>query len=208
MSERLHFAVLLIGMPGVGKGTQGKLLAQHSWLVHVSTGELLRSLPDDSDVGRLVANYLGRGEFVPDELMLEIWDRWLAEQMRSGRYRPGEQLLLLDGIPRNLAQCQRLAQQIDVRQVLSLSPPDDEPMVERMRQRAVLEGRSDDADETIIRHRLEIYQRETAPILGFYGPELIREIDPMQTPSAVLEQILEGLTPIRSTLGMSPPRHH
>lgn len=207
MSERLHFAVLLIGMPGVGKGTQGKLLAKHSWLVHVSTGELLRSLSDDSDVGRLVADCLGRGEFVPDELMLGIWDRWLAEQIRSGRYRPGEQLLLLDGIPRNLAQCQRLARQIDVRQVLSLSPPDDEPMVERMRQRAVLEGRSDDADETIIRHRLEIYRRETAPILGFYGPELIREIDPMQTPSAVLEQILEGLTPIRSTLGVPPSRH-
>lgn len=207
MSERLHFAVLLIGMPGVGKGTQGKLLAQNSWLVHVSTGELLRSLSDESDVGRLVAACLSRGEFVPDELMLEIWDRWLAEQIRSGCYRPGEQLLLLDGIPRNLAQCQQLARQIDVRQVLSLSPPDDEPMVERMRQRAILEGRSDDADEAIIRHRLEIYRRETAPILGFYGPELIREIDPMQPPSAVLEQILEGLMPIRSTLGMPQPRH-
>ena len=196
MSEKLHPAVLLIGMPGVGKGTQGKLLGKIRGLFHLSTGEILRSLRDDTDDGRLVADCLRRGRLAPDELMLEIWQHWLAAQIEMGHYRPTEQVLLLDGIPRNLFQCERLAEHIEVLQVVYLNPPDDEPIIQRLRQRALIEGRSDDTDESIIRGRFEIYRRETAPILSFYRPEVIREIDPMGSPAEVLKRILEVLIPV------------
>lgn len=196
MSEKLHPVVLLIGMPGVGKGTQGKLLGKIRGLFHLSTGEVLRSLRDDTDDCRLVADCLCRGQLAPDDLMLEIWQHWLAAEIDAGHYRPSEQVLLLDGIPRNLFQCERLAEHIDVLQVIYLNPPDDEPIIQRLRQRALIEGRSDDADESIIRGRFEIYRRETAPILNFYRPEVIREIDPMGSPTEVLKRILEVLIPV------------
>lgn len=205
MPESHYPAVLLIGMPGVGKGTQGKLLGRIQGLFHLSTGEILRSLRDDTDDGRLVADCLRRGQFAPDGLMLEIWQHWLAAEIDSGRYHPAEQILLLDGIPRNLAQCERLAELIDVLQVIYLNPLDDEPIVQRLRQRALIEGRSDDADESIIRTRFEVYRRETAPILNFYRPELIREIDPMGSTAEVLKRILEVVAPIiAATRGSSP----
>ena len=196
MTEKLYPAVLLIGMPGVGKGTQGKLLGRIQGLFHLSTGEILRSLRDDTDDGRLVGDCLLRGQLAPDELMLEIWQHWLAAEIEAGHYRPNEQVLLLDGIPRNLFQCERLSEHIDVLQVIYLNPPDDEPIIQRLRQRALIEGRSDDADESIIRGRLEIYRRETAPILNFYHPTVIREIDPMGSSAEVLKRILEVLIPV------------
>lgn len=196
MSEQLHPAVLLIGMPGVGKGTQGKLLGKIPGLFHLSTGEILRSLRDDTDDSRLVADCLRRGQFIPDELMLEIWQHWLAAEIEAGHYRPNEQVLLLDGIPRNRLQCEQLSEHIDVLQVIYLNPPDEEPIVQRLRQRALIEGRSDDADESIIRGRFEVYRRETAPILNFYPLEVIREIDPMGSSAEVLKRILEVLSPV------------
>lgn len=196
MSKQLYPAVLLIGMPGVGKGTQGKLLGKIPELFHLSTGEILRSLRDDTDDGRLVTDCLRRGQLAPDELMLEIWQHWLAAEIEAGHYRPDEQVLLLDGIPRNLLQSERLAEHIDVLQVIYLNPPDDEPIVQRLRQRALIEGRSDDADESIIRGRFEVYRRETAPILNSYRPEVIREIDPMGSSAEVLQRILDVLSPV------------
>lgn len=196
MSEGLLPAVLLFGMPGVGKGTQGKLLGRIRGLFHLSTGEIFRSLADDTDDGRLVADCLRRGQLVPDDLTIEIWKHWLDAHIESGDYRPQEQVLLLDGIPRNVPQCERLSEHIRVLQILYLNPPIDEPIVQRLRQRALIEGRSDDADEAVIRHRFEVYRRETAPILSYYPKDLIREIDPMGTPAEVLKRILESLIPV------------
>lgn len=196
MSEPLFPAVLLFGMPGVGKGTQGKLLGKIRGLFHLSTGEIFRALADDTDDGRMVADCLRRGQLVPDDLTIAIWQHWLLTHIESGEYRPQEQVLLLDGIPRNLHQCEQLAEHIHVLQILYLNPLHDEPIVQRLRQRALTEGRSDDADETIIRHRFEVYRHETAPILNYYPNDLIREIDPMGTPAEVLKRILESLVPV------------
>lgn len=196
MSEQPIQAVLLIGMPGVGKGTQGKLLGRIPGLFHLSTGEIFRALRDDTDDGRLVANCLSRGQLVPDALTIEIWTHWLNAQIQSQSFRPAEQLLLLDGIPRNLSQCQCLAPHLEVLQVIYLNPPIDEPIVQRLRQRALIEGRADDADESIIRNRFEVYRRETAPILQSYRRELIHEIDPMGSSAEVLKRILMVLMPV------------
>lgn len=196
MSEHLYPAVLLIGMPGVGKGTQGKLLGKIPGLFHLSTGEILRSLRDDTDDGRLVADRLRKGQLVPDDLILEIWQHWLAAQIEARNFQPDKHVLLLDGIPRNLTQCQRLSNHIDVLQVIYLNSADDAPIIQRLRQRALVEGRSDDADESTIRGRFCVYRRETAPVLNFYRPEIVYEIDPMGTSAEVLKRILKVLIPV------------
>ena len=196
MSERRFPAVLLFGMPGVGKGTQGQLLGKIRGLFHLSTGAIFRSLADDTDDGRLVADCLRRGHLVPDDLTLEVWAHWLNAHIESCDFQPDRQVLLLDGIPRNVWQCERLEQHIEVLQVIYLNPPSDEPIVQRLRQRALIEGRSDDTDESIIRHRFEVYRRDTAPILNYYPKELIHEIDPMGSPAEVLKRILERLIPV------------
>lgn len=196
MSERRFPTVLLFGMPGVGKGTQGQLLGKIRGLFHLSTGAIFRSLADDTDDGRLVADCLGRGQLVPDDLTIEIWTHWLNAHIESGDFQPDRQVLLLDGIPRNVHQCERLNELIDVLQVIYLHPPSDEPIAQRLRQRALIEGRSDDADESIIRSRFVVYRHDTAPILNYYPTNLIHEIDPMGSPAEVLKRILERLIPV------------
>ncbi len=200
MSGRRFSTVLLFGMPGVGKGTQGKLLEKIRGVFHLSTGEIFRSLTDDTDDGRLVADCLRRGQLVPDDLTIEIWKHWLNAQIEAGHFRPDEHILLLDGMPRNVRQCQMLVEHIDVIQVVFLSPPNDEPIIQRLRQRALNEGRSDDLDESVVRKRLEVFRNETAQVLNFYPTEIIREIDPMGTPAEVLKRILDCPIPVMGSL--------
>ncbi len=204
MSERRFPAVLLFGMPGVGKGTQGQLLGKIRGLFHLSTGAIFRALADDTDDGRLVADRLRHGQLVPDDLTIEVWTHWLNAHVESGKFQPDHQVLLLDGIPRNVLQCERLTEHIDVLQIIYLNPPSDEPIVQRLRQRALIEGRSDDADEFIIRSRFEVYRRDTAPVLNYYSQDLIHEIDPMGSPADVLKRILERLLPVMATVAVRP----
>ena len=196
MSDQLYPAVLLFGTPGVGKGTQGKLLGKIRGVFYLSTGDIFRSLTDENDDHRLVVDCLKRGQLVPDDLTIAIWKHWLDAHIESHEFRPTEHVLLLDGIPRNVRQCERLTQHIQVLLVIHLASSSDEPIIHRLRQRALIEGRSDDADETIIRRRFEVYRRETTPVLDFYPPEIVREIDPMGTPAEVLKRILECLIPV------------
>lgn len=194
MSDQRFRAILLIGMPGVGKGTQGKLLGRTRGIFHVSTGEILRSISAETSEYRFVTDCLSRGQFIPDEMMIAIWHRWLSEQIDSRTFCPTEQLLLLDGIPRNHHQCQRLDDRIQVVQVVHLACPNDDLVVNRLKQRAQIEGRSDDSDEAIIRRRLEVYRRETAPVLDFYPASIVHQVDPLGTPVEVFKRILECLT--------------
>ncbi|MBC7819888.1 MAG: nucleoside monophosphate kinase [Planctomycetaceae bacterium] len=196
MSDRRYSAVLLFGMPGSGKGTQGQLLGKIRGVFHLSTGEIFRSLADDSDDGRLVSDCIQHGQLVADDLTIEIWKHWLGAHIETSDFRPEDQILLLDGIPRTVRQCELLKGQIDVLQVIHLSAPDTAPIIQRLRQRALIEGRADDANEAIIRNRFEVYRQETTPILNFYPPALVQEIDPMGTPAEVLKRILERLIPV------------
>ena len=118
--ERSHQipAVLLFGMPGVGKGTQGALLGSMQNLVHVSTGEIFRGLDPDSEDGQKVAQFIDHGELVPDEVCVAIWRHWLDGEIEAGRIRPTEDILILDGIPRSVKQCELMQQHIDVLAVI------------------------------------------------------------------------------------------
>lgn len=192
--ERLS-AVLLLGMPGVGKGTQGTLLGTTNRLFHVSTGAILRSLDANSEEGRAVRARIDHGEYIPDDLALRIWRSWLEQRMADGRYDPRHQTLILDGIPRTVEQCAMLNDRLDVRCVIHLASATEEPIIERLRARAIEEGRPDDASEAIIRKRFAIYRAATEPVLRFYAPEIIHTINPLGTPMEVKRRILERVLP-------------
>jgi adenylate kinase len=155
MKQRLLF----LGPPGAGKGTQAQLLAQSQGLLHLSTGDLLRAeVQAGSELGRQAEAVMARGELVSDELVLAI--------VRS-RLQQGSGGWLLDGFPRNLAQAealdtllQELGQPIELVVLMEL---DDAVLIQRLLSR----GRSDD-NEQVIRHRLEVYREQTAPLISHY----------------------------------------
>jgi adenylate kinase len=193
MPEPPYRAVLLFGAPGVGKGTQGQRLGRLPHFVHLSTGEMFRSLDTNSPLGREVRNYTERGELVPDELTIRIFRDAMQRLIASHRFDAKQDTLVLDGIPRNINQCRILDREIRVVRVLHFVSSNEEAMVARMKRRAQLEGRKDDADETVIRHRFEVYRRETEPLLGHYRSDLILEIDALGTPDEVAAAIEKGL---------------
>jgi adenylate kinase len=189
--------LLLFGPPGAGKGTQGRLMGCIPGFRHVASGDIFRALVPESTLGRRVRIYSSRGDLVPDDLTIEIWRDHMRKLIRAGDYLPEEQLLVLDGIPRTVAQAEAMAGDIDVIGVIVLATPDIEPLVERLRKRALKEGRQDDADEGVIRYRFEVYDRETTPLLEHYAPELQHRVNAIATPAEVLFGILELAAPLQ-----------
>lgn len=189
-------AALIFGAPGAGKGTQGEILTRIPGFFHLSTGVIFRKLDPQTEEARRIKEYCVRGELVPDELTISIFLNWLEARRAADKFKPKEHLLLLDGIPRTVNQCKLLERYIDVKQVLYFECLDMEIMVDRIRRRAVLEGRPDDASESVTRKRLEIYERDTTPVLNFYDPAIIKRIDSSGLPSEVLKGCLEHLIPV------------
>lgn len=181
---------LLFGAPGSGKGTQGKILGTIPNLFHCACGDVFRNLTIDSDIGRIFLDYSSKGCLVPDEPTIRLWRQNIDAQTNLGRFVPSRDTLILDGIPRNAHQAEMLQDTLDVKAVFYLSCPDMNKLVERLQRRALRENRLDDANLEVIRKRLETYERETKPVLEFYGKNLVHQIDSTQTPVNVLRDIL------------------
>lgn len=189
--------VLLFGAPGSGKGTQGKILGAIPGFFHFSCGEVFRNLDISSDLGKAFYEYSSRGELVPDELTVKLWLQAIDAHTILGDFKPRVDLLVLDGIPRNPEQAELMSQHLDVLKVIHLSCEDENAMFERLRRRALKENRFDDADEKVIRRRWQIYERETYPLLEYYRPEMIANVDSIGSPGKVLGEILDFVGPIQ-----------
>jgi adenylate kinase len=188
--------VLLFGAPGVGKGTQGKRLGELEGYLHLATGDIFRSLDRESEFGKQFVHYSSRGELVPDDLTIQLWQDHVQGLVDGGEYDPQRDTLLLDGMPRSVNQANMLDGLIEPKAVLHLVARDIDEMVQRMKKRAETEGRHDDADENVIRNRFDVYARETAPVLEHYDSALVHEIDAMGTIDEVFERaraVLERL---------------
>ena len=181
---------LLFGGPGCGKGTQGKILGALPGFVHVACGDVFRSIDLKSEIGQVFLQYSSKGELVPDDFTVRLWKEHIDGLIRANRFKPEHDTLALDGIPRNVNQAKMIAEHINVRRVFHLTCPDRNKLVERLKRRALKENRLDDASEETIRHRLEIYEAESKPVLQFYGKDLISVIDADQSVVAVLDDIL------------------
>jgi adenylate kinase len=157
--------LLVLGPQGAGKGTQAKRISAEYEIPHVATGDMFRAeVAADSKLGREVGAIMARGDLVPDETTIAIIEKRLSEPDASEGF-------VLDGFPRNLAQAQALDTMLGnigrVLDAILFFAVSDEIGMERALSRAALEGRADDTREVIAR-RLEIYHRETEPIVEHY----------------------------------------
>jgi len=191
-------AALLFGSPGAGKGTQGAMLGQIPGFHHVSTGDVFRTLNPSSEIGKTFFEYSSKGELVPDEITIKVWQENMLAREALGLYRPESQLLLLDGIPRNPNQAKLMDEHIDVLVIAHLTCQDKEPMLERLRSRALKQNRPDDAKEEVVRRRWDVYVGETRPVLAHYDASLVKEIDALGTQAEVLCGVLGHLAPVQA----------
>lgn len=182
--------ILLFGAPGAGKGTQGKILGTIPNFFHCACGDVFRNLTTDNELGRIFVEHSSRGELVPDEPTIRLWRQSIEASTQAGRFNPDRDTLVLDGIPRNPRQAEMLNGAVEVCAVFNLTCPDLGKLTERLQRRALHENRLDDANLEVIKSRLETYERETRPVLDFYGPKLVRVIDATQTPVNVLREVL------------------
>ena len=180
--------LLIMGPPGVGKGTQASLLKDELKIIHLSTGDILRSeTKNQSTVGLKAKSYMNAGKLVPDEVLLDIINDRITKKDCLNGY-------LLDGFPRTLNQAIGLDkimvlinQKIDY--AISLVADENE-LVDRLIKRGVDSGRSDDTPE-IIRNRQKIYWEKTAPLLNFYrGKNILKEVNGLGEISEITKRIL------------------
>jgi len=194
--NEVHYdTVLLFGPPGAGKGTWGKLLGMIPGFYHLSTGDLFRSLDTESEIGVKAMKYMRRGELVPDDIVIDLWARHMANATLTSKFRPQKDILVLDGFPRTPQQAEMLKKVAVVKAILRLDCDDREILIERMHRRAVLEGRSDDASESLIRRRFEIYDRQSSETISHFPQQLIAHIDVSKPPIQILNSLSSALVP-------------
>ncbi len=192
-------SVLLFGAPGAGKGTQGAILGRIPGFFHLSCGEVFRSLDIHSELGQTFYEYSSKGELVPDDVTVTMWVRNVAAQTTLSLFKPHDDLLILDGIPRNVEQAKLMDEHVNVLGVIHLVCPDKEAMIKRLTRRALKENRVDDAKENVIRNRWRVYEQETAPVLEHYSSSIIHEVDAVGSPASVLQHVLEVVVPIQDS---------
>lgn len=208
--------LVLLGPPGAGKGTQAKRLAAELGLAHLATGDILRdAVRRQTALGRQAEAYMKAGELVPDKLLIDL----VRGRLENGAAESG---FILDGFPRTIPQAEALREmlgelQIPLHRVILLRVSDEE-VVRRLSGRwycpvcqagynypmhlPKVEGRCDhdgaelqrraDDDETVVRNRLEVYKRQTEPIVDFYRREsLLVEVDGEQSPDEVFAALLK-----------------
>ncbi len=191
--------LLLIGPPGSGKGTQATVVARHFGIAHISSGELLRQhIAEQTPIGRVAAEFVERGDLVPDGLVMDILRRPVETASRAGGYG-------LDGFPRTLAQAEAaylVAKNVNawVQVAVSLEVPHD-VLIERMLRRRLVDGRSDDT-EAVMRHRIEVFEKQTPPLLDYYANrDILLRIDGARPIEEVSAAIVGALERVRPTLG-------
>ncbi len=184
---------LLFGPPGSGKGTQGKTLGTVPRFFHCACGDVFRSIDTRTKVGRAFLDYSSRGQLVPDEITVELWKARIDAAVDAHTFKPDIDTLVLDGIPRNVAQAEIMDDLINVEKVFHLSCPNRAALMERLKKRALKDNRLDDANEEVIRRRLATYEQESKPVLSYYGKDRITCIDATEPPHKVLLHILESV---------------
>lgn len=183
--------MLLVGPPGAGKGTQAALLADIFDIPAISTGDIFRAnVRDETPLGVEAKGFMDRGEYVPDSLTNAL----VADRIGQPDCVNG---FLLDGYPRTLDQVRALddvlAGQGNALDAVVELVADPDIVVERIKLRSIEQGRTDDSDE-VVRNRLDVYQRETAPLIEVYGTRgILASVDGLGPIESVTERIVFAL---------------
>ncbi len=208
--------LVFLGPPGSGKGTQAARLSAERHLVHLSTGDVLReAVKLGTELGKQAEGFMKKGELVPDSLIVGL----IEDRIQRGALRQG---FILDGFPRTIPQAESLKEMLKKHNIVLdkaiLFEVEDEEVVRRLsgrwycptcnagynypaqmprtegvcdRDQSPLKRRPDD-EESVVRNRLEVYRRQTAPIVGFYRQEsILTKIDAQQGPDDVFAALLK-----------------
>ena len=190
--------IILFGPPGSGKGTQAKKIADKYGLLHISTGDLFRfEMSNNTPLGIKAKQYMAQGQLVPDEVTIGMLENKVNANLEVNGY-------IFDGFPRTPPQAQALdiflsSKETEVRILLALDVSDKE-IVSRILNRGVTSGRADDNDESIIRNRIEVYNKETLPIFSHYEKQdKAIKIDGLGTIEEIFQRICTILDRFVST---------
>ena len=154
---------------------------------------MFRSIDTITKVGKAFLDYYSKGQLVPDSITVELWKEAIAAAVDAHKFKPDIDILVLDGIPRNVGQAKIMEEMIDVEKVFHLSCPNRETLFARLKKRALKDNRLDDANEQVIQRRLATYEAESKPVLSHYPKETITTVDATQPPSKVLFDILASV---------------
>ena len=184
---------LLFGAPGAGKGTQGRSLGSIPRFFHCACGDVFRTIDTRTRLGRAFLEYSSRGELVPDDITVELWKARIDAAVDAHQFKPDIDVLVLDGIPRNVGQAEIMDAMIDVKKVFHLSCPNRDALFARLKKRALKDNRLDDANEEVIIRRLATYEAESKPVLEHYR-DRVQLVDATESPAKVLCRILETVS--------------
>ena len=181
--------IIIFGPPGAGKGTQADLIIKNYELPHLSTGNLFRAaIKNETPLGLKIKDLMAAGDLVPDQLTVDL----VAEEIEKPVYEAG---CVFDGFPRTVYQAEKLdellaakARKVDA--FISLDVPEEE-LIKRILSRG--QGRADDTEEGV-KNRLEVYNKQTAPVLEYYkAHDQAYEIDGVGTVDTIFTRITEVL---------------
>ena len=199
--------LVYLGAPGAGKGTQAKRISEKYGIPHISTGDILRAnIKAGTELGKLAKSYIDKGALVPDEVIIKVMESRLAEADCKNGY-------LLDGFPRTIEQAKALDKITDVTLAVNIVV-DNDAVVARIAGRrmcvcgesyhvsahpsdvcdkcgAKLYQRDDDKEETV-KSRLEVYEKQTAPLIEYYSAKgVLRDVDGMKDVADVTSEIVK-----------------
>ncbi|HZX12139.1 MAG TPA: nucleoside monophosphate kinase [Candidatus Nanoarchaeia archaeon] len=172
--------LVILGPPGSGKGTQAKLLSKRLNFKHINTGDIFRrEYKKKTAFGKKAFSYWGKGNLVPDEITIPFVQKILP----TTNY-------VLDGYPRTINQAQALERYQSTTYIFYLNTSKKE-LIKRILNRAAIENRKDDT-LTILKKRLDVYTKQTKPLLSFYKNKLLN-INGSQDPEAILQEVLKAI---------------
>lgn len=188
--------IVLFGPPGAGKGTQAQFLSERYGIEQLSTGDILRAaIAEKTPLGLEAKRYMDKGELVPDEKVIGI----IADVLEARRDSKG---FIFDGFPRTTPQAEQLDAMLEkkglsIAGMLLLEVPAEE-LVRRIMLRGQQSGRADDQDESVVRNRIAVYEKQTLPVAEFYERQnKLHRVDGMGEIAAITQRLQQTIDSLR-----------